>query len=169
MNDWKLTRALGHVLTDVYGWIIPLLEAIIITNFMYLANVANTGFPESIVFDQDRRGYWKRIIVLLKPQYERGAHRCGWKYGLIEVDLMPTLAEEYSTLGDVDSRLTDYVVGKSIVLGLDLSLRAKDVIKKEPCIPMFHGKIKRKLERQGTLVILLVIQPITPPWIIGKL
>ena len=31
---------------------------------------------------------------------------------------MPTLAEEYSTLGDVDSRLTDYVVRKLIVPGL---------------------------------------------------
>ena len=51
-------------------------------------------FPKSIVSDQDRRGYWERIIVLLKPQYEQGAHRCGWKYGLIEVDLMPTLAKE---------------------------------------------------------------------------
>ena len=42
----------------------------------------------------------------------------GWKYGLIEVDLMPTLTEEYSTLRGVDSRLTDYVVGKSIIPGL---------------------------------------------------
>ena len=47
---------------------------------------------------------------------------------MIEVDLMPTLAEEYSTLRDVDSRLTNYVVGKSIIRGLDLSLREKDVI-----------------------------------------
>ena len=91
---------------------------------------SNAGFPKSIVSDQDRQGYWERIIVLLKPQYERGAHRCGWKYGLIEVDLMPTLAEEYSTLGDVDSHLTNYVVEKSIIPGLDLSLRAEDVIKK---------------------------------------
>ena len=86
-------------------------------------------------------------------------------YGLIEVDLMPTLAEEYSTLGDVDSRLTDHVVKKSIVCGLDLSLRTEDVIKKEPCILMFYGKIKKKLERLGALVILLVIHPITPPWV----
>ena len=106
---------------------------------------------------------------MLKPQYERGAHRCGWKYGLIKVDLMPTLAEEYSTLGDVDSHLTDYVLEKSIFPSLDLSLRAEDVIKKEPCITMFYGKIKRKLERLGTLVILLVIHPITPPWVIGNL
>ena len=98
--------------------------------------VSNAGFPESIVSDQDRRGYWERIIVLLKPQYERGAHMSGWKYGLIEVDPMPTLAEEYSTLGDVDSHMTDYVVEKLIVPGLDLSLRVEDVIKKEPCIPM---------------------------------
>ena len=61
-------------------------------------------------------------------------------YSLIEVDLMPTLVEEYSTLGDVDSHLTDYVVGKSIVPGLDLSLRAEDVIKKEPSIILFNGK-----------------------------
>ena len=39
--------------------------------------------------------------------------------GLIEVELMPTLAEEYSTLRGVDSRLTDYVVGKSIIPGLE--------------------------------------------------
>ena len=131
--------------------------------------VSNAGFSESIVSNQDRRGYWERIIVLLKPQYERGAHRCGWKYGLIEVDLMPTLAEEYSTLGDVDSGLIDYVVGKSIVPSLDLSLRAEDVIKKEPCIPMIYGKIKRKMERLGTLVILLFTHLITPPWVIGNL
>ena len=37
---------------------------------------------------------------------------------LIEVDLMPTLTEEYSTLRGVDSRLTDYVVRKSIIPGL---------------------------------------------------
>ena len=91
---------------------------------------SNAGFLKSIVSNQDRWGYWERIIVLLKSQYERGAHRCGWKYGLIEVDMMPTLAEEYSTLGDVDPRLTDYVIGKLIVPGLDLSLRAEDVIKK---------------------------------------
>ena len=60
--------------------------------------VSSAGFPESIVSDQDRRGYWERIIVLLKPQYERGAHRCGWKYDLIEVDLMPTLAEKITPL-----------------------------------------------------------------------
>ena len=63
------------------------------------------------------------------------------------------------------SRLTDYVVGKSIVPGLDLSLREEDVIKKEPWILLFYGKIKRKLERLETLVILLVIHPITPPWV----
>ena len=60
--------------------------------------VSNTCFLESIISDQDQRGYWERIIVLLKPQYEWGAHRCGWKYGLIEVDLMPTLAEEITPL-----------------------------------------------------------------------
>ena len=87
--------------------------------------VSNAVFLESIVSDQDQQGYWERIIVLLKPQYERGAHRCGWKYGLIEVDLMPTLAKEYSTLGDVDSRLTDYVVGKLIVSGLDFQLKGR--------------------------------------------
>ena len=38
--------------------------------------------------------------------------------GVIEVDLKPTLTEEYSTLRGVDSRLTDYVVGKSIIPGL---------------------------------------------------
>ena len=64
-------------------------------------------FSKSTIFDQDWQGYSERIIVLLKPQYEWGAHRCGSKYGLIVVDLMPTLAEEYSTLGDVDSHLTD--------------------------------------------------------------
>ena len=67
------------------------------------------------------------MVFLLKTQYERGVHRCGWKYGLIEVDLMPTLTEEYSTLRGVDSRLTDYVVGKSIIPGLGLSIREEDV------------------------------------------
>ena len=33
----------------------------------------------------------EKELVLIKPQYERGVHSCGWKYGLIEVDLMPTL------------------------------------------------------------------------------
>ena len=47
--------------------------------------------------------------------------------GLIEVDLMPTLTEEYSTLRGVDSRLTDYVVGKSIIPGLGLGIREEDV------------------------------------------
>ena len=79
---------------------------------------------------------------------------------------MPTLAEESTPLlGMWYSRLTDYVVGKLIVPGLDLSLRGKDVIKKEPCILMFYGKNKRKMLRLGTLVILLVIHPITPPWV----
>ena len=77
---------------------------------------------------------------MLKSQCERRAHRCGWKYGLIEVDLMPALAEEYSTLRDVDSCLTDYVVGRSIVPGLDLSLRVEDLIKKKPCLLLFYGK-----------------------------
>ena len=44
----------------IYGWIISLLEAIIITDILYLANVANASFPESIVFDQDQQGYWER-------------------------------------------------------------------------------------------------------------
>ena len=57
---------------------------------------------------------------MLKPQYERGVYRCGWKFGLIEVDLMPTHDVEYSTLRGVDSRLTNYVVGKSIIPGLGL-------------------------------------------------
>ena len=59
---------------------------------------------------------------------------------------MPTLTEEStSLLGMWYSRLTDYVVGKSIILGLDLSLRAGDVIiKKEPCTLMFLWKNKRK-------------------------
>ena len=44
----------------------------------------------------------------------------GWKYGLIEVDLMPTLADEITPLlGMWYSRLIGYVVGKSIVPGLD--------------------------------------------------
>ena len=64
---------------------------------------------------------------------------------------MPTLAEEYSTLRDVDSRLTDYVVGKLIIPGLDLSLRVEDVIKKEPCIPIFYGKIKKEIGKVGNL------------------
>ena len=34
------------------------------------------------------------MVFLLKPQYEQGVHKCGWKYDLIEVDLMPTLEGE---------------------------------------------------------------------------
>ena len=113
--------------------------------------VSNVGFPKSIVSDQDRRGYWERIIVLLKPQYEQGAHRCGWKYGLIEVDLMATLAKEYSTLRDVDSRMTDYVVGKSIIRGLDLSLREEDVIKRNLGFSCFMEKLKRKFGKARNL------------------
>ena len=43
-------------------------------------------------------------------------------------------------LGMWHSRLTDYVVGKLIVPGLDLSLMAEDVIQKEPWILLFYGK-----------------------------
>ena len=51
-------------------------------------------------------------------------------------------------------------------LAWTLSIREEDVTKKESCILIFfNGKIKRKLERLGTLVILLVIHPITPPWV----
>ena len=32
----------------------------------------------------------EKELVLIKPQYERKVQSCGWKYGLIEVDLMPT-------------------------------------------------------------------------------
>ena len=31
-----------------------------IIGFLYLANGANVGFLESIVFDQDQQGYWER-------------------------------------------------------------------------------------------------------------
>ena len=66
---------------------------------------------------------------MLKPQCEQRAHRCGWKDGMIEVDLMPTLAEESTPLlGMWYSCLTDYVVGILIVPSLDLSLKARDVI-----------------------------------------
>ena len=42
------------------------------------------------------------------------------RYGLIEVDLMPTLEGEITPILEIwHSLLTDYVVGKSIVLGLD--------------------------------------------------
>ena len=61
---------------------------------------------------------------MLKPQYERGAHRCGWKDGLIELDLMPTFGREITPLlGMWYSRLTDYVVRKSIIPGLDFKLK----------------------------------------------
>ena len=55
---------------------------------------------------------------------------------------MPTSEGEITPfLGMWCSRLTDYVVGKSIVPGLDLSLREEDVINKELCILLF-GKNK---------------------------
>ena len=40
-----------------------------------------------------------------------------------------------------------FVVGKSIVPGLDSSIRAEDVTSKENCIPMIY---KNELERLGT-------------------
>ena len=65
---------------------------------------------------------------MLKPQYEGRAHRCGWKDGLIEIDLMPTFGGEITPLlGMWYSRLTNYVVEKLIVPGLELSLRVEDV------------------------------------------
>ena len=46
------------------------------------------------------------------------------RYGLIEVDLMPTLQGEITPiLGTWPSLLTDLVVGKLIISGLDLSLK----------------------------------------------
>ena len=45
--------------------------------FLHLAIcVSWQVFPKSILFDQDRRGYWeKEYLVLLNPQCEREAHR----------------------------------------------------------------------------------------------
>ena len=58
---------------------------------------------------------------------------------------MPTSEGEITPfLGMWYSRLTDYVVGKSIVPGLDLSSREEDVINKELCILLFLGKMKWK-------------------------
>ena len=58
---------------------------------------------------------------------------------LIEVDLMPTLTEEYSTLKGVDSRLTDYVVGKSIISGLGFKHMGGRCELKESCIQLYYG------------------------------
>ena len=53
---------------------------LIITGFLYLANGANAGFPKSIVFgSRPTRVLGKGYSILINPQYERGAHRCGWK------------------------------------------------------------------------------------------
>ena len=61
--------------------------------------------------------------------------------GLIEVDLMPTLTEEYSTLRGVDSRLTDYVVGKSIIPGLGLKHKGgRCELKRNLVFLLFYGK-----------------------------
>ena len=71
-------------------------------------------------------GIGKGINSLDKPQYERRSHRCGWKDGLIEVDLMPTFGGEITPLLEMwHSRLTDYVVGKLIVPGLDFKLKGR--------------------------------------------
>ena len=84
---------------------------------------------------------------MLKPEYEWRANRCGWKDSLIEVDLMPTLVKESTPLlGMWYSRLTDYVVGKSIVPGLDFKLKGGrcDIKKRNLVFSCFYGKIKGK-------------------------
>ena len=52
------------------------------------------AFPRVSSLIKTSKGTGKGIYSLdKKPQYERGAHRSGWRNGLIQVDLMPTLAE----------------------------------------------------------------------------
>ena len=71
------------------------MEDNIYNRFVYEANGAYTSFPgEYRLWLRPRRVMGKGFNVIKNPQYERGAHRCGWKNGLIEVDLMPTLDEE---------------------------------------------------------------------------
>ena len=57
-----------------------------------------------------------------------------WRNGLIEVDLMPMLVERIIQIRDERIPFDIFVVGKSIVLSLDSSIRAEDVINKESCI-----------------------------------
>ena len=69
--------------------------------------------------------------------------------GLIEVDLKPTLMEEYSTLRGVDSRLTDYVVGKSIIPGLGFKHKGvRCEFKRNLGFLLFYGKLIRR-NRKG--------------------
>ena len=60
------------------------------------------------------------------------------RYSLIEVDLMPTLKGEITPILEMwHSHLTDYVVGKLIIPGLDFKLKGGRCDKKEFCILMF--------------------------------
>ena len=55
-------------------------------------------FPKSIVSDQDRRGYWEWFSLDKNLNMNGEFIVEGWKYGLIEVDLRPTLADEITPL-----------------------------------------------------------------------
>ena len=58
------------------------------------------------------------------------------------------------------------MVRKSIVPGLDFKLKGGRCDLKESCIQLFDGKIKLKgTGKARNQVILLVIHPITPPWV----
>ena len=58
------------------------------------------------------------------------------------------------------------MVEKSIIPGLDFKLKGgRCDLKRNLVFSCFMEKLKRKMERLGTLVILLVIHPITPPWV----
>ena len=56
-----------------------------------------------------------------------------WKIGLIEVDLMPTLVERVLQFRGKRIPFDRFLVGKSVILCLDSSLRAKYVINNKPC------------------------------------
>ena len=106
-------------------------------------------------------------LVLLKPQYEWRVHRQRLEirsdWGRPDANIG---GWDYSTLGDVVF-LSDWLSGQEIDrpwLGLKLKGGRCD-LKRKLGFSCFMEKLKRKLERLGTLVILLVIHPITPSWV----
>jgi len=65
----------------------------------------------------------------------------------------------------VDSGLTDYVVGKSIIPGLGLKHKGgRCDLKRNLVFSCFMEKLKG-IGKARNQVILLVIHPITPPWV----
>ena len=91
----------------------------------------------------------------------------GWKYGLNEVRPDANIGGDITPLlGTQCSRLTDYVVGKSIVRGLDFKLKGGRCDYKGILYSIVLWEIKLKgTGKARNQVILLVTHPITRPWV----